>query len=66
VLTRMHFVAMAAIVNRRLTECKDPTLADRLRAQHTADAFVSLAESFNPRFDRQRFYAACGLEVKRS
>lgn len=62
-MTRKHFDAMAAIVRRRLTECSVLTPADRMRAQHTADAFISLAEWDNPRFNRERFLVACGLEA---
>lgn len=64
-MTRKHYVAMAATIRRVLTASEPIREADRARAQHTADAFVSLAERDNPRFDKARFIAACGLEANR-
>lgn len=34
------------------------------RAVQTAEAFIVLASTNNPRFDRDRFLVACGLVVK--
>lgn len=65
-MTRKHFIEMAATIRRVLTASEPIRDADRARARHTADAFISLAERDNPRFDRVRFLVACGLEDKRT
>lgn len=51
-MSRKHFVKLAAAV--RLIA--DP--ADRLRV---AGLLADLCQSVNPRFDRARFYRACGV-----
>lgn len=38
----------------------------RLRAIQTAEAFINLAERFNPLFDRSRFLQAAGLQAQTS
>jgi len=51
-MTRKHFIAMAAQIK---------SMTDRAAAQATADTFCAVALDANPRFDRARFLAACGL-----
>jgi hypothetical protein len=75
-MTKKHFEAMAEIVNNIRTgdwdnaTCqswarsyiKDAADAyDAETACHVAEAFMTLAVSHNPRFDRERFLRACGL-----
>ena len=73
-ISKQHFIRAADIVNnirqgnwtsdlpswsiglRGITE-----IDDRLRATHTAEAFITLFSEWNPRFDTQRFLVACGL-----
>jgi hypothetical protein len=57
-MTRKHFRAMAENIRRQLDE--DPTLRESLR--YTAKAFAEFAATTNPRFDRVKFFRACGLE----
>lgn len=63
-MTRKHFVAMAQQIRESLTGIQAPTSADYARALHTANAFATLALAHNPRFNRERFIAACGLGGK--
>jgi hypothetical protein len=37
------------------------TITPYARAVQTAEAFIHLAEQWNPRFDADRFLVACGL-----
>lgn len=48
-----------------LTESLDLEALNYRRAVQTAEAFILLAESQNPRFNRARFLRACGLEANR-
>ena len=73
-MTKQHFQAMADIVkairdgkwtddspswaNPRLTGSPIPCY---WRAVQTAEAFILIAERFNPLFNRDRFLVACGL-----
>lgn len=56
-MTRKHYVAIARAFESMLP-VSDEVLMD-LRILANRIAFV--AEQDNPRFDRQRFLAACGL-----
>lgn len=51
-MTRKHFIQIAAML------AKIEDMAERKRQ---AEEFAAVAKKSNPRFDYQRFYAACGL-----
>lgn len=51
-MTKIHFIAAASEIKN---------LTDRAAAAVAAQVFCSVASQFNPRFDRARFLAACGL-----
>ncbi len=75
-MTRVHFSAAASIVRSILNgewtnDAPDwcdgrlfpgETPSPYVRAVQTAEAFLALAASTNPRFDRDRFLVACGLK----
>jgi len=52
-MSRKHFTALAEAIRA----ISDP--AERRRA---AALIADVCQSANPRFDRQRFYAACNVE----
>lgn len=61
-MTKKHFEAFAALLAGELA------IARSQRSQKTIDAVKNIIRSTgdifaqaNPRFDRERFYAACGL-----
>lgn len=57
--TKRHFEAVASIIQ---DELNSPTgRANRLIIRNLAHRFASEFEKTNPRFDLQKFYAACGL-----
>lgn len=75
-MTKKHFIAAALIVRsilagnwtNDLPSWASPMLyggdevgSARIRAIQTAEAFICLAITTSPRFNRQRFLAACGL-----
>jgi hypothetical protein len=53
-MTKKHFEAAAAQVRG---------LHNRLTAQVVAREFAQLFATFQPNFDRKRFFAACGVEL---
>jgi hypothetical protein len=53
-MTRTHFAAAAKQVR---------AIEDRQVAATVAKAFADLFQSFNPLFDRERFYTAAGVEL---
>lgn len=58
-MTRKHYEAVAAIVAARLAATDSRTAGGVL-----CDLAADLADAFqaeNPRFDRLRFFAACGI-----
>ena len=55
-MTKMHFEAAAAIVRGMI----DAGFSDIDRAL-VARRYAQLFRTFNPRFDDQRFYTACGF-----
>ena len=71
-ITKMHFERAEAIVRyvHRETgssgietsteQCGNISTSDFV-ASHVADAFVMLFQEFNPRFNVEKFYQACGL-----
>lgn len=54
-MTKQHFEEAARIVK---FDSDHLTLTERTLIAH---AFAALFATFNPRFDRARFYSACGL-----
>jgi hypothetical protein len=63
-MTRKHFRAMADNIKKQLDTARGSTLEPQLRQalKHTAETFASMSARSNPRFDRSRFFRACGLE----
>jgi hypothetical protein len=75
ILTKKHFIRAAEMVRSiadgnwihvppswaDIKGYEGPYIAHRDRAVQTAEAFIILAEGFNPRFDTRRFLVACGL-----
>ncbi len=51
-MTRKHFNALAAAI-RRITDAHARRVA--------AEAVAEICHQFNPRFDRERFFRACGV-----
>lgn len=75
-MTKKHFIAMAQLVADIRTgdvalATAEPWIVDYIKSASnpdaaisacvTAQAFVTLALRFNPRFDTDRFLRACGL-----
>ena len=58
-MTRKHFEALARELKARQPSTKD----QRIGWFQAVSAVMSAAEQFNPRFDRKKFYAACGIDV---
>jgi hypothetical protein len=62
-MTRKDYIEIAATVADMLELCTDDGRGD-IRAEGIADTARSLCAAFqrdNPRFDRQRFYFAAGM-----
>jgi hypothetical protein len=53
-MSRKHFVQLAAAV---------ATIADLDTRRTVAELLANVCASTNPRFNRQRFYAACGVDL---
>jgi hypothetical protein len=53
-MTKQHFIQAAAIVAKHR--------GNQAERQLIADAFAQLFAEFNPRFNGQTFYTACGLK----
>ena len=51
-MMKMHFEAFAAEIKR--------TMKGKVACK-AADLVANVASEFNPRFDRSRFYIACGV-----
>lgn len=66
-MTKQHFIAIAAEFKDRLNmaRAKDAEHLTQDMCQRAVEGvihgFCNVAETFNPRFDRKRFLAACGL-----
>ena len=58
--TRKHFDAVAEVISKELLWFQNPLANKAIRtvARSLADEFAK----DNPRFDRERFYAACGFD----
>lgn len=59
-MTKKHFEAAAAMV--RAIGGDAPSLRERGLRHDKAWTYIALFEQFNPRFDRERFLRACGVE----
>jgi hypothetical protein len=51
-MSKRHFVAMAREIS---------LIPDRATARIVAESFARVAQRANPRFDHNRFLAACGV-----
>jgi len=51
-MSRKHFTALAAAVRQ---------IADPSERRRTAELIADVCAASNDRFDRQRFYSACGV-----
>jgi hypothetical protein len=58
-MTKKHFIAFAHAIATMPYAYDDATTRENKRI--AAMVVVRVAETFNPRFDRTRFLAACGL-----
>jgi hypothetical protein len=59
-MTKKHFIQFAAIIKQRVEEAgKDKEL--RGRAAAIALAVIEVAEKDNSKFNRAKFWEACGL-----
>lgn len=56
-MSRKHFIALAAAV---------ATIADMDNRRTVAELLAAVCAAANSRFNRQRFYAACGVTDVRS
>jgi hypothetical protein len=59
--TRAHYELIAAILNRRFY-AEDGNETGRWVVDAVADDLCEVFAADNPRFDRDRFVAACGIE----
>ena len=64
-MTKKHFQAFANTLRTDMEETarRWPTKLEETRraVTYAAYAFTRVAQDDNPRFDRERFYKACGL-----
>lgn len=60
-MTRKHFEAKAAEFKRVLALVSDAERKAEILRE--IEAYMDIAAEVNPRFDRNRFKAACGLAV---
>jgi hypothetical protein len=59
-MTKKHFIKIAAeFKNNYLNAASDEA---RAAIKSTVEGFCSVAISSNPRFDKSRFLAACGVK----
>lgn len=58
-MTKRHFEAFAEYI--RLAAMRDINHRTELERRYLARMVADIAVTFNPRFDRARFYRACGL-----
>jgi hypothetical protein len=67
--TKQHFEMIARVIERERSQVKNgymPRAAQKhalLTLTHTAHHFADELAQTNPRFDRQRFLRACGVEA---
>ena len=64
-MTRKDFEAIAAVLNEtRPPDLRDEyTLGRCVAWKETVEGFARMLVHHNPRFDRARFLAACGMEA---
>lgn len=64
-MTRKHYEAVAAVIRDEVDSVSDlPTVQAvivRISLLNVADGLADVFAADNPRFDRERFLAACGL-----
>ena len=58
-MTRKHFTALAEALKR---ERPNGCVASSVQWIAEVRAIADVCRSFNPGFDRERFYAACGFQ----
>ena len=63
-MTKKDFEMIASVLKACEWPSSNDTYAKGMRCQwsNTIDAFATALASQNPRFDRERFLAACGME----
>lgn len=59
-MTKKHFIAIAATIRNELSLA--PSTEHEQAIEATAISLAATFWQFNPRFDRARFLAACGVE----
>lgn len=60
-MTKKHFIKIAAILAGDLAT--STTDRERLKVRGITLSFADMFAQENPNFDRERFYAAVGIEV---
>lgn len=60
-VTRKHYIAAAEVI--RTAIASDGTPIDRGYQMTVARLLADIFTDDNPRFDRDRFFTACGIEV---
>ena len=63
-MTRRDYLAMAAAINEDRARF-DEDGACRFGVESAAKALAEVLAANNPRFDRERFLAACGIKAER-
>lgn len=63
-MTRKHFEQLAKALKSSCTPVTDyPSILERKGWFKAVSAVVSVAEANNPRFNRKKFYEACGINT---
>lgn len=60
-MSKKHFVAIAEALKNLREHTKNQALPTVVRHDLVAAAIADVFAEGNPRFDRQRFFAACGI-----
>jgi hypothetical protein len=60
-MTRKHFIAVAALIKGLADTTADPAQATDIAVRDVADGLADLFAKDNPNFDRARFLTACGF-----
>lgn len=62
-LTRQHFEAIARAIKADLDASHGGVFAAEqfIKCEYAATIFANMAQDVNGRFDRERFFKACGL-----
>lgn len=61
-LTRKHYEAIAEILSEHKDDSQYSTVIDERRVESISLSLADYFEKDNPRFDRDRFLEACGVE----